>query len=258
MSATRPAWKRSRRRSSSACRSCGGRSEVRTIWRPPSCSALKVWKNSSSVFVLRSRNWTSSTSSTSTWRKRALKCSVLPSVERAEELVGERLAGCEADGEAGVVGEQQARDRAEQVRLADAGRAADEQRVVGLAGSSATVSAAACASRLESPITNWSNVSLGLPSGPGSAGWVVRVRSRRFSGGARGARRAPGARRAVGACAAADELDEQVRGDDRGDARPGAPGRSARWIQRQAWGGASSSSRSSLSSSAVSGASQML
>ena len=34
MSATSPASKRSRRRSSSACRSRGGRSEVSTIWRP--------------------------------------------------------------------------------------------------------------------------------------------------------------------------------------------------------------------------------
>ena len=58
----------------------------------------------------------------------------LPVRERAEELVGEGLAGGAADGEPGVVGEQEARDRAEQVGLADAGRAADEQRVVGLRG----------------------------------------------------------------------------------------------------------------------------
>ena len=38
-----------------------------------------MWKNSSSVRVLRSRNWTSSSSSTSTSRKRALKDSVLRS-----------------------------------------------------------------------------------------------------------------------------------------------------------------------------------
>ena len=35
---------------------------------PASCSALKVWKNSSSVLALLWRNWTSSTSSTSTPR----------------------------------------------------------------------------------------------------------------------------------------------------------------------------------------------
>ncbi len=93
-----------------------------------------MWKNSSSVLVLRSRNWTSSSSSTSTSRKRALKSSVLPLAERAEELVGERLAGRRADGEAGVVGQQQVGDRAEQVRLADARGPADEQRVVGLRG----------------------------------------------------------------------------------------------------------------------------
>ena len=34
------------------------------------------------------------------------------------------------------------------------------------AGISATASAAACARRLQSPMTNWSKVSLGLPSGP--------------------------------------------------------------------------------------------
>ena len=52
--------------------------------------------------------------------------------ERAEELVGEGLAGGAADRQPGAVGEQEVRDRAEQVGLADAGRAADEQRVVGL------------------------------------------------------------------------------------------------------------------------------
>ena len=52
--------------------------------------------------------------------------------ERVEELVGEGLAGGAADGQARAVREQQACDRAQQVGLADAGRPADEQRVVGL------------------------------------------------------------------------------------------------------------------------------
>ena len=51
-SVTRPASKRSRRRSSSASRSRGRRSEVRTSWAPAPCSALKVWKNSCSVRAL--------------------------------------------------------------------------------------------------------------------------------------------------------------------------------------------------------------
>ena len=67
-SVTSPASKRSRRRASMSPRSRGRRSEVRTIWAPAWCSALKVWKNSSSVRALAWRNWTSSTSRTSTPR----------------------------------------------------------------------------------------------------------------------------------------------------------------------------------------------
>ncbi len=132
MSATRPASKRSRRRSSSACRSRGGRSEVRTTWRPPSCRALKVWKNSSSVRVLRSRNWTSSTSSTSTSRKRRLKISVLRSPSAPRNSLVKASPVVRADGQRRVVADEQVGDRAEQVGLADAGGPADEQRVVGL------------------------------------------------------------------------------------------------------------------------------
>ena len=53
--------------------SAGRRSQVSTSWLPVSYSALKVWKNSSSVFALRWRNWTSSMSRTSVSRKRTLK-----------------------------------------------------------------------------------------------------------------------------------------------------------------------------------------
>ncbi len=134
MSATSPASKRSRRRSSSACRSRGGRSEVSTIWRPPSCSALKVWKNSSSVRVLRSRNWTSSSSSTSTSRKRALKASVRPPPSASRNSLVNASPVVQRTVRPGLWREQQGGDRAEQVGLADAGRAADEQRVVGLRG----------------------------------------------------------------------------------------------------------------------------
>ncbi len=56
--------------------SAGRRSQVSTSWLPVSCSALKVWKNSSSVLALRCRNWTSSISRTSVRRKRILKSSM--------------------------------------------------------------------------------------------------------------------------------------------------------------------------------------
>ena len=54
--------------------------------------------------------------------------------ERAEELVREGLAGRRADGQRRVVADEEVGDRAEQVRLADAGRPADEERVVRLRG----------------------------------------------------------------------------------------------------------------------------
>ena len=64
--------------------------------------------------------------------KAGLESIGLPVAEREQELVGEGLTGGTAYGQAGAVGEEQARDRAQQVGLADTGRAADEQRVVGL------------------------------------------------------------------------------------------------------------------------------
>ncbi len=133
-SATSPASKRSRRRSSSACRSRGGRSEVTTIWRPPSCSALNVWKNSSSVLVLRCEELDVVEQQHVDVAEAGLEGVGAPTAERVEEVVGEGLAGGAADGQAGAVREQQVGDRAEQVGLADAGRTADEQRVVGLRG----------------------------------------------------------------------------------------------------------------------------
>ena len=55
-------------------------------------------------------------------------------VERAEEVVRERLGGGVADGRAAAVGGHVVADRVQEVRLAEAGRAADEERVVGEAG----------------------------------------------------------------------------------------------------------------------------
>src|SRR5437899_7370025 len=57
-----------------------------------------------------------------------------PGGERTEELVGERLASRDTYRERGVMGAEQRCDRAQEVRLADARRTADEQRVVRLRG----------------------------------------------------------------------------------------------------------------------------
>ena len=55
-------------------------------------------------------------------------------LERADEVVGERLDGRVADGQPGAVLGDVVGDRVQQVGLAEAGRAADEERVVGQAG----------------------------------------------------------------------------------------------------------------------------
>ena len=65
MSVIRPHSKRDRSRSSSVWMSRGGRSELITICRPASWSELNVWKNSSWIRSLCSKNWTSSIRRTS-------------------------------------------------------------------------------------------------------------------------------------------------------------------------------------------------
>ena len=55
-------------------------------------------------------------------------------VDGADEVIGERLRGGVADGRAGAVGRDVVRDRVQEVGLAQAGRAADEERVVGEPG----------------------------------------------------------------------------------------------------------------------------
>ncbi len=77
MSAIRPISKRERSRSSISASSLGGRSLAITICFMLSCSALKVWKNSSWVRSLPARNWMSSMSRTSTVRYRCRKSLVL-------------------------------------------------------------------------------------------------------------------------------------------------------------------------------------
>ena len=65
MSVISPHSNRERSRSSSVGIARGGRSEEMTICRPASYSELKVWKNSSWIDSLCSKNWMSSISSTS-------------------------------------------------------------------------------------------------------------------------------------------------------------------------------------------------
>ena len=61
MSVRRPHSNRERSRSSSVAISRGGRSEEMMICDPLSYSELKVWKNSSWIRSLPSKNWMSST-----------------------------------------------------------------------------------------------------------------------------------------------------------------------------------------------------
>ena len=63
-----------------------------------------------------------------------MKASIAAAVQRADEVVGERLGGRVAHGQPAAVLVDVVGDRVQQVRLAEAGRAADEQRVVGQAG----------------------------------------------------------------------------------------------------------------------------
>ena len=134
MSATSPASKRSRSLSSSAPRSRGSLSHVTTTWLPVSWSALKVWKNSSSVRALLWRNWMSSTSRTSASRNRALNRSTPPDCSAPTNSLRERLAGGVADAHPAAVRAHVVTDRVEQVGLAHARRPVDEEGVVGLPG----------------------------------------------------------------------------------------------------------------------------
>ncbi len=109
----------------------GGRSEVTTICLLELCSVLKVWKNSSCVWILPPRNWMSSTRSTSTSRYRRWKLAALSSrmllmnslVNSSELDVAH--PGALVEG-AGVVP-----DGVQQMGLSESGAAVDEQRVVG-------------------------------------------------------------------------------------------------------------------------------
>ena len=85
VSSTSPNAKRSPSLVSSSPMSSEADALVITSWLPDSKSALKVWKNSSLVSRLLAINWTSSTSSTLTPRKRRLEGSHLPRCRTREE-----------------------------------------------------------------------------------------------------------------------------------------------------------------------------
>ena len=93
-----------------------------------------MWKNSSAVRALPSRNWTSSISSTSASAVALLEGLDAGALQRGDELVGEGLGGRVVDGELRGVAVEVVRDRAEQVGLAEPRGAVQEERVVGLAG----------------------------------------------------------------------------------------------------------------------------
>ena len=172
-STVRPQAKRSRIRSlSRPWPPAGGRWRARSGCRRSS-SSLNVWKNSSSVRALPSRNWTSSISSASDLAVALLEAlgaaAGAARTDRVDELGGEALGGRVDDGQVGPLAAQVVGDRDEQVGLAEAWRAVEEQRVVGLAGDSATASAAEWAKRLPEPITKRSKSSpRRRPAGIGS------------------------------------------------------------------------------------------
>ena len=133
-SVTRPDSKRSRRRSSSLSMSRGRRSEVSTSWAPAPWSALKVWKNSCSVRALLCEELDVVDEQDVDVAVRGLEGLDRAALERADELVGEGLGGRVEHGHPAAVVAHVVGDRVQQVGLAEPGRPADEQRVVGQPG----------------------------------------------------------------------------------------------------------------------------
>ena len=134
MSAIRPHSKRLCRRSSMVGIWRGGQSELITICFCASCSALKMWKNSSWVRSLPAMNWMSSTSRTSIeryfWRKDGKP--VEP--DRVDHLVDEAVGRDVEDVELLLPGEDVVPDRVHEVGLPQAHPAVDEEGVVRLRG----------------------------------------------------------------------------------------------------------------------------
>ena len=130
-SVIRPHSKRVRSRSSSVVSFFGARSEVMTICLLALCSVLNVWKNSSCVRSARSRNWMSSISRKSMSRNRRRNSSARPGVHEVDELVRELLGADVAHPDVGEHPRRVVADGVQQVGLAQARVAVDEQRVVG-------------------------------------------------------------------------------------------------------------------------------
>ena len=130
---TRPASKRSRSRSSSASRSRGGRSEVehelraRLVQRVEGVEELLLGLGLAlqELDVVDEQDVDAAVGGLERLQAAAL--------ERADEVVGERLDRRVAGGQAGAVLVHVVGDRVQEVGLAEPGRAADEERVVGQA-----------------------------------------------------------------------------------------------------------------------------
>src|SRR5712691_11288195 len=133
MSPINPHSKRLRKRSSISASSFGGRSLAITICFMDSCSALKVWKNSSCVRSFCARNWMSSTKSTST-SELVAKAGHLVVTQRVDHLVGELFTGDVTDGRLWLTPPDLVPNGLHQVGLAHSDAAIQEERVVGLGG----------------------------------------------------------------------------------------------------------------------------
>ena len=137
-----------------------------------------------------------------------------------------------ADGQAGAVAEQQVGDRAQQVGLADAGRPADEERVVGLRGHLGDGQRGGVGEAVAVADDELVEGELGVAERPGVLGRLAGVRRTALSEpglAARGARRAQHRRvrgRGSSSVRGAEQLDRRRPGRARARRSPGAPCRS--------------------------------
>ena len=110
-------------------RSCGARSDVITSRRPAVMISFIVWKNSSCVESLPAMNWTSSISSRSAFRSRCLNPIVSFSFSARMNSTMNFSADIDTTRAPRLLREEGVADRVQQVGLAAAGAAMDEQRV---------------------------------------------------------------------------------------------------------------------------------
>ena len=134
MSAISPHSKRLRRRSSISASSRGGRSEAMTICFMLSCSALKVWKNSSWVRSFCGEELDVVDEQQIHGAEAVAEAGHLVVAHGADHLVGELLRGDVGDGRAGLAQLHLMTDGVHEVRLAHAHAAVEEERVVSLGG----------------------------------------------------------------------------------------------------------------------------